>query len=284
MRVVFLFLLAMCCVSPVLAHTHVDLQDRMVHRHDGVDREYYLYEPAQLGVGAPLVVALHGLGGRAERLRYGTHLNALADQFGFAVVYPQGEEFRPTTSYWNAALKSVGTDDVGFLSALVATLEQERGYDPQQTFVLGISNGGLMAYDMACRAPHVFEAIAVVAGTMSGPDWRDCNPERATPVFHLHGTEDDLIPWAGDAHWFGLTGVTPAIPDVVQFWVDQNGADQVRIDRDLPGVTRFRYGTDTHPDQVWFLRMDGFGHDLPNLSNAGFRAVDVAWAFFQSSR
>ncbi|WP_147126643.1 extracellular catalytic domain type 1 short-chain-length polyhydroxyalkanoate depolymerase [Shimia ponticola] len=268
-------------IGPVHSDPLGDVQDRLVHRHGGADREYYLYEPEGLTSGAPLVIALHGLGGRAERLRYGTHLNALADQHGFAVAYPQGAEVRPTTSYWNAAPEPVGSDDVGFLTSLVSVLEHRRGYDPAQTYVVGISNGGVMAYDMACRAPMVFEAIAVIAGTMSGADWQHCDPSRATPVLHVHGTEDELIPWEGETHWLGPGDATPAIPEVVQFWAARNGADTVQVDRDLPGAVRFRYGSTRQDDLVWFLQMDGFGHDLPNLTNAGFRAVDVAWEFFR---
>jgi len=284
MRLLFFLGFAFCLAASAGAGPSADIEERLIHRHDGVDREFYLYEPEALESGAPLIVALHGLGGRADRLRYGTHLNALADQHRFAVAYPQGAEFRPTTSYWNAALEPVGSDDVGFLTSLVASLERDRGYDTSRTYLVGISNGGLMAYDMACRAPMVFEAIAVIAGTMSGADWRDCNPKRATPVLHVHGTEDDLIPWEGDTHWFGVGDVTPAIPEVVQFWAVQNRADGVRVDHDLPGVTRYRYGNARRDDLVWFLQMDGFGHDLPNLQNAGFRAVDVAWEFFQLQR
>ena len=57
-------------------------------RHRGMDREYILYLPASLRDNAPLVLVLHGYGGRA--MQSGAGMNRIADREGFAVCYPQG--------------------------------------------------------------------------------------------------------------------------------------------------------------------------------------------------
>src|SRR5262245_33341790 len=49
----------------------------------------FAYAPQRLSAGAPLVVALHGCTQIAEEYDYGTGWSSLADDLGFAVVYPQ---------------------------------------------------------------------------------------------------------------------------------------------------------------------------------------------------
>lgn len=266
-------------MKPVSAETH-DIFTPLYLTHNQAERLYFLHKPANLKPGAPLVVVLHGMGGKAERMRHGTNLNSLADQYGFGVVYPQGADLRPTTSYWNAAFSDSGVDDVAFLSELVAQLEHDHGFAPDRTYAFGISNGGYMAYDMACRASGVFEGVAVIAASMSATDWAECQPRRPTPVLHIHGTQDHLVPWKGQDHWFG-EGATPAIPDLVQFWVKVNGAEIVTVDQTIHNIRWYRYSNDRQKNLVWFLEMQGFGHDLPNRSNSQIRATEVAWRFFE---
>ena len=54
-----------------------------------INRSYKLYRPAHLSPGAPLVFVLHGYGGSADPERFG--MDSIADKYGFAVCYPQGE-------------------------------------------------------------------------------------------------------------------------------------------------------------------------------------------------
>lgn len=57
-------------------------------RHKGLEREYFLYLPDGMKEDAPLVIVLHGYGGRA--MRGGSALCGVADREKFAVCYPQG--------------------------------------------------------------------------------------------------------------------------------------------------------------------------------------------------
>src|SRR5262245_59930808 len=49
----------------------------------------FVYVPEHLLPNAPLVVALHGCTQTAEEYDHGTGWSSLADELGFAVVYPQ---------------------------------------------------------------------------------------------------------------------------------------------------------------------------------------------------
>ena len=61
----------------------------------GLTRTYLTYLPRALPRGAPLVLVMHGSGeGAAEmRISSGYGFGRLADQHGFAVVYPNSASF-----------------------------------------------------------------------------------------------------------------------------------------------------------------------------------------------
>jgi poly(3-hydroxybutyrate) depolymerase len=58
----------------------------------GLKRTYLTYVPRRLATGAPLVVVMHGSGEDSAQARRetGYGLDRLADEQGFAVVYPDG--------------------------------------------------------------------------------------------------------------------------------------------------------------------------------------------------
>src|SRR6476469_4353568 len=100
----------------------------------GMKRTYLTYVPDGLTKGAPLAVVMHGSGEDGGRMRIATGygFERLADERGFAVVYPNGYR-----GYWNAcnivgdyAANKLNVNDVGFLTAMVDKLNTEIGIDP----------------------------------------------------------------------------------------------------------------------------------------------------------
>ena len=81
-------------------------------------------------------------------------------------------------------------DDVAFLEDVVADLRR-RGAG--RISVVGFSNGGMMAYTLACRT-DVFAAVAPVAATMLA----DCADPSPVSVFHLHGSADTSVRLDGE--------------------------------------------------------------------------------------
>jgi polyhydroxybutyrate depolymerase len=84
----------------------------------GLKRTYLTYVPQGLTKGAPLVVVMHGSGQNSAQMRRATGygFERVADEHGFAVVYPDGYE-----GYWNAcniagdySANKLNIDDVGF--------------------------------------------------------------------------------------------------------------------------------------------------------------------------
>lgn len=161
-------------------------------------RTYLTYVPLGLTKGAPLVVVMHGSGqnGAQTRKWTGYGFERLADERGFAVVYPDGYE-----GYWNAcniagdySANKLNIDDVGFLTGMVDKLITEIGVDPARIFATGISRGGHMAFRLALEAPSRFRAVAAVSASVPMPENFKCRPvgQGTSSVMIMNGTRDPL--------------------------------------------------------------------------------------------
>ena len=171
---------------------------------DGRTRRYRTYVPAGLPAGSavPLVIALHGGLGTSLQFAANSGLNGFAESNRFIAVYPDGIGNQPDgTGYqtWNggyccgpAATQAV--DDVAFIRNLAAKLRTTMPIDPRRVYAIGHSNGGILAYKLACDLSDVIVAIGVQAGSNVVADCRPINP---VSVFHLHGTADTNMPIDG---------------------------------------------------------------------------------------
>ncbi len=111
-----------------------------------------------------------------------TGFDAQAAKHHFLVVYPDSYD-----NMWNAGFccpfaSPPRSDDVAYITALVDRLAKP-GW---KVFVMGFSNGGMMAYRLACQKPQLLTAIAV-----SGADSEECSPKGPLPaILHFQGTAD----------------------------------------------------------------------------------------------
>jgi polyhydroxybutyrate depolymerase len=173
-----------------------------------------VYRPATLPAAAPLVVMLHGGFGSASQAQKSYHWDAEADAGHFLVAYPDGLHHA-----WNAGGGCCGvpgrasTDDVGFITAMVAAIGHAIGVNAHRVYATGISNGGIMAYDLACHTT-TFAAIGSDSATQLG----GCPDPAPTSVIAIHGTADQNIPYDGgpDDGPGHIDG--PAVPAVNAAW------------------------------------------------------------------
>ncbi len=171
---------------------------------DGRTRRYRTYMPSTIGDGVPvpLVIALHGGLGNSSQFEANSGLDGLAESNRFIVVYPDGIGNKVDgTGFqtWNggyccgpAAAKAV--DDVGFVRQLVTVLQARLPIDRRRIYVVGHSNGGILAYRLACQLSDVVAAIGVQAGSNVV---KNCHPATPVSVVHLHGTADTNMPIQG---------------------------------------------------------------------------------------
>lgn len=171
--------------------------------------------------GMPLVVVLHGYGGKA--LGDGLRFIELADLHGFAVCWPQGAEDGTGHSCWNVGYPfqaGYRIDDTAYLRRLVIHLQKNFGVSRRNVFLTGMSNGGEMCYKMAAEHPETFSAIASIAGltlTSMSTDYR-----RPIPFMEVHGTDDKTSAWDGDPQNKGGWGAYLSVPSAVSHIVSAN--------------------------------------------------------------
>jgi dienelactone hydrolase len=170
----------------------------------------YVLHPRTGPAAVPLVVLLPGLFETWLNLASSGGWSRYADQHGFAVVYGIG-----VGESWNAG-SCCGTaqrdrvDDVSYLVDVVHDAELRESIDPTRVYVLGFSNGDMMAVRAECDRPEVFAA----AGGSSGAPVAPCDsPVEQVRVRHLHGRYDTTVPYAGG--YSTLTGTS--FPPVARF-------------------------------------------------------------------
>lgn len=260
--------------------------------HNGNVREYALYKPDNFIANAPLVMLLHGYTSNKNNIMNYSKMNDLADAHGFMVCYPQGTINGNTgQTHWNANLTFSTVDDIGFLSELVVTIQEEFNTNPEYNFVAGMSNGGFMSYTLACERPDLFKGIASITGTMSGYDWNNCNPQMGLSVMQMSGTQDRVVPWDGSMSAEGGWGGAPHILEIIDLWAEVNEcALSETIDftntvtTDNSTASLYKYTTEFNNRQVWFYQIDGGGHQWPGWGGSGNQDINASqeiWKFFQ---
>lgn len=196
----------------------------------GVRREYEVtIPPGYDGTSAaPLLLSLHGFTSNIEEQDAASNFPIAAAERGYIVVTPQALAVKVPLGgteveapLWNiapafsqAAAPGQGEleagDDVGFLTALLDTLEaDELCVDPDRVYVSGISNGAGMTTMLVCNDDYRFAAAAPVAGVNMTTS---CSPTDPTPVIAFHGDADTLVPYEGGS----LLGYDLGLPAVEQ--------------------------------------------------------------------
>lgn len=254
--------------------------------HDGLAREYLLRVPASYdgATPVPLVVNLHGGGGEGPAQETESQMTAKAEAAGFIVVYPSSWTDDEGAHRWNVGARATDgrqstADDVGFLDALVADLESRFKIDPKRIYATGMSNGGMMAYRLACERSERYAAVGVVATSMLADP---CAPTRPIPILHLHGSADKLIPYTGGP---SSTEVPEAIRltedfrptrDLLALWAGMNGCAAAPHETSKHGeVTCESWAPCSAGVDVSLCTIDGGGHAWP-----GSTAYPLGKSFF----
>lgn len=290
-HLVWLLLSVPVSAQPLAAGSH-----ELFLVHGGQSRGFIVHVPRSYRADrpAPLVLALHGGGGSMEVMArdrlYG--LVAQSEASGWIAVFPNGySRLAGKLATWNAgiccgAARDRGSDDVGFLRAVVADVQSRLPIDPQRIFATGMSNGGMMSYRLACEASDVFRAVAAVAGT---DGTLDCRPDRPVPVFHIHARDDDRVLFGGGS---GSASETHAefvsVPATVDKWARLNACkDPAQTVLKQPGVVCEVRSSCRDGTEVRVCVTETGGHSWPGgrkaLGGKGSSALDATteiWDFF----
>lgn len=270
--------------------------------HGGLKRRYLVHVPRSFNAAlpSPLVVGLHGGGGHAEHFANDKNYGVISasEKYGFIAVMPNGysRNRRGLFATWNAGAccgdaRDSDIDDVGFISAVIARVKQQAKIDDARVFAMGMSNGGLMAYRLACEIPDVVRGVMAVAGT---DNTRACNPSRPTPVLHVHAVNDTHVLYNGGAGKDAFrdeSKVTEfnSVPATIAKWVALNRADErprrvLAVDGAWCDLHEAKAGG--APVQLCVTQTGG--HSWPGAAKGrrgkepptqAINAIDVMWAF-----
>lgn len=239
----------------------------------GEARRYRVHVPPTFKASQPSAVVyfFHGGGGNLEHAANEAFYGQVgeSDRRGHIVVFPNGHSRLRSgkLATWNAghccgSARDEQVDDVGFVRALHAELQRRVRVDPTRVFAAGMSNGGMMAYRLACEASDVFSAIAAVAGT---DNTRVCQPERAVSILHIHAKDDERVLFNGGAGQ-DSRHVTDfvSVPESTAKWARLNGCQAAtRGVLDAPGARCVVHDGCRDGKQVQLCVTDTGGHAWP---------------------
>lgn len=168
---------------------------------DGVERSFLVNAPERKSdAKLPVVIALHGAEGNGWNFAEWTGLGDRVAEDRYIAVFPNGSPINAEGEQlaWNAGTccgppQTENTNDIGFIRKILDELP-EYGADPARIFVVGFSNGGMMAHRTACDLGDRIAGIAVVAGAYNVEGCESTNP---LPVIVIHGTADEIVPYNG---------------------------------------------------------------------------------------
>lgn len=276
----------------------------------GATRTYTAFVPDKRP--APLVLILHGNTQQGIDMQTRSSWPQVAQREQFIAIYPDGlnrawADLRSGSDRaGQARTPPPGTDDAGFLNALIARYVDAGTADPRRIYVTGVSNGGAMAMTLACRQPQTFAAAAAVIMSMSATMADACKPAQPIPMLLMNGTADPLVAYEG-----GKTNSRYSLPNVwstpqtIAFWRKVNGCDsrdgpkrELRDSDPADNSTVSRIESRCPQGQdVLLYRINSGGHRMPGGNpdarakrmvdavlgpqNRDIDGPDVIWSFFK---
>ncbi len=230
-------MLSYCSCSPVFSGSLIDIGRGPVLVHVPAS-----YDPA---IPTPLVIALHGYSDNSSSIGAFFNFVSIANEKGFIYAAPDGSIDAIGNKFWNATdaccdFNSTGVDDSGYLRSLVEAIVARYNIDASRIYFAGLSNGGGMAYRMACDHADLVAAIVSVSGaTFDGAN--DCTPAAPVHVLQIHGTDDRVFQYSGN---FAFGVPYPGAIKSVVTWARYNGcalepvvpSGTLDLDANLPGA------------------------------------------------
>ena len=249
----------------------------------GNERSFRVNLPSDTNDPIPLMIILHGLG-ETSAAWYG--VASYTTNQGFATVRPESGTFLSNSGtgnvkLWNAILDTARFDDVLFISDVIDYMLTNYDFiDHDRIYVLGSSNGGYMAYRLACDLAYRITSFTSVIGNMFlDDDGFDCiDQDRDIPILHIHGTEDPI-----NSYYPGGNGVDIlddqylTIIESIEFWSNYHQYDEMEIDTVLSDVSiRYTYSSDSAISNFEHIKVVGGGHIYFYGNSYGFSSTQEA--------
>lgn len=244
-----------------------------------LQRTYLLHLPSDLNPSqtAPLVFIFHGW--RNDALTFQPPgILELADQNGFLVLIPSGSGADDDTA-WNAGgccgtAAAGDVDEIAFVRQVLSDVGTLVKVDPKRIYAAGFSNGGMLAYRLACQMADTFAAVAAVSGTLF---YSPCLPAQPVSILHIHGLEDVIVPFSGGGEL--IPGGFPAVEQGIHTWVGLDGCRfHTKTERLNTPIAYHTYTSCQSDSAVELYTIQSLGHGWPTIPE--FPTAAILWDFF----
>jgi len=254
------------------------------------------FVPTDLPRSPPLVVVLHGCTQNAAVYDRGSGWSQLAEQGGFAVLYPEQQRANNPNLCFNWFKPDDtrrGSGEVLSIRQMIETMIAANGIDRQRIFITGLSAGGAMTTAMLATYPEVFAGGGIIAGLAYGtaktvPEAFDRMRGHGAPSPRalqnlLADASPHQGPWPRISIWQGSADQTVSASNadaIVAQWRDVHGLDKAPTVSEKNGVrTRLAWCDKVGQTEIEMNTIAGMGHGAPiggdGLGNAQPFMLDV---------
>ena len=222
--------------------------------------------PDDIETPAPLIIALHPHGVAGGMFAQMSGLKPLAKRDGVVIAFPSAYIYE-----WNdgAYSRRHEEDDTRVILDIIEEAQEKADIDLSRVYLVGYSNGAMMALRAASEAPETFAGVASISGTMI----RRFTEKPTTPldVLIVHGTDDRTIKMTGGIEYMSTQ-------QIAQYWAKVADCDDSVFDEPMNFSDRLSIITTENCEHIIeSVVIQGMGH---NWSDNVYNTPERIWEFF----
>ncbi len=254
-----------------------------IHRFtlDRLTRSYLMLRPVHRSiVPLPVVVVLHGRGSTPAGIE---QITGLPEATGPAVlVYPAGYGRSWDAGGCCGQAQRAQIDDAGFVGQVVQrVLRSQTDASTSRVYLMGFSNGGRLAYRLACSDPGRWAGVGVVEAVPAAT----CAATTPVPLVVVANAHDPFFDLSGGGPPKVIQGYSePTVQATVAAWRFLDGCSPLGVGRRVGAVTVESWSSCQGTGRVTYAFYDHGGHYWPQGDAASPSATDLIWSVLHQDR
>ena len=195
------------------------------------------------------------------------------------VAYPAGIGESWNAGYCCGAAQRAGVDDVAFIESVIRQiLAGEPPAPSHPVYLVGYSNGGRMAYRLACADPGAFSGVAAVEAVAVS----SCSQVQPVPLIEVASTGDPLLTIPASGRPKHIAGhVETTVSALVRDWRQLEGCTPASTTTSYPSLRTTQWSHCDGQGRVALAVYQGGSHHWPAGKPGTPSASQLIWDFFQ---